>query len=62
MQKVARVFSSFAESEKADLAYYRSLRPDQRMEILFELIARAQPDETEQRLERVYRIVKLAQS
>ena len=59
MPKEANIFRSFSESDAADRAYYHSLAPEQRLEILFELIARANPDESQQRLERVYRIVKL---
>ena len=59
MEKVARIFRSFAEADQANVEYYRSLTPEQRLEILFELIANAQPDETEQRPERVCRIIKL---
>ncbi|MBI4324547.1 MAG: hypothetical protein HY674_04715, partial [Chloroflexi bacterium] len=47
MQKAVESFNSFRESEQADKKYYLSLTPEQRMEILFELIARAQADETE---------------
>lgn len=60
MEKVVRVFKSFEEAEAADRAYYRSLTPEQRLEILFELIT---PDEgcdeaPEERLQRVYRITQ----
>ena len=59
MEKVVRIFHSFEESEKADKEYYLSLTPEERLEILFELIDRYQPHETQPRLERVYRVVKL---
>jgi len=59
MEKAARVFHSFAEADQADSDYYRSLTPEQRLAILFELVKSQQPDGTEQRLERVYRIIKL---
>lgn len=59
MEKVARVFHSFAEAEQADWDYYESLSPQQRLEIVCELIARSQPNETEQRLERVCRVIEL---
>jgi hypothetical protein len=62
MEIVARKFSSFAESDRADREYYRSLTPEQRLNILLELVARAQADETEQGFARVYRVVKLHQS
>ncbi len=62
MERVVRVFQSHEEAEAADRAYYRSLTPQQRLEILLELIARARPqDESAERLERVYRIVELPQ-
>ena len=59
VEKVARIFSSFAEADKADFEYYQSLTPEQRFDILGELIALAQPNEDKQRLKRVCRIIKL---
>lgn len=59
MEKVARKFHSFAEADKADIEFYQSLKPEQRLDILGELIALAQPDETKQRLKRVCRVIKL---
>jgi hypothetical protein len=59
MEKVIRKFHSFAEAEKADREYYRSLTPEQRLEILFDMVATRHRHEPEQRLERVCRIVKL---
>jgi len=59
MEKAARVFRSFAEAGKADDEYYRSLSPEQRLEILLDLVKTQQSDEVEQRLERVCRIIKL---
>jgi hypothetical protein len=56
---MARIFHSFAEADKAEVEFYRSLTPEQRLEILFDLVQSQQPDETEQRLERVCRIIKL---
>lgn len=61
MEKKIQKFSSFEEAEKAEREYYRSLTPQQRIEILLELIARYRSnDESSERLERVYRIAKLA--
>lgn len=57
MKKVVKKFTSFEEAEKADLAYYRALPPEQRLEILGELIYQAN-GETFPRLERVYRVIK----
>jgi len=62
MKKVGQVFHSFAESEEANRRYYQSLIPEQRMDILLNLIQQAQGDEAEQGFERVYRIVKLQES
>jgi hypothetical protein len=59
MDIVARKFNSFAESERADREYYRSLTPEQRLDILLDLIARAYPEAASQPIERVYRIIKL---
>jgi hypothetical protein len=57
-----RVFHSFAESERADRAYYRSLTPSQRLDLLLELIQQWQGDETAKGFERVYRVVELHES
>jgi hypothetical protein len=59
VEKTVRIFHPFAEVEKAEVEFYRSLTPWQRLEILFDLVQSQQPDETEQRLERVCRIIKL---
>jgi hypothetical protein len=62
MEIVARKFSSFAESDRSDREYYRSLTPEQRLDILPELVAWAQADEIEQGFAGVYRVVKLHES
>jgi hypothetical protein len=59
VEKVARIFRSFAEADKADFQYHQSLTPEQRLDILGGLIARAHPDKTGQRIEKVCRIIKL---
>jgi hypothetical protein len=59
MQGEFRVFHSFAEGERADRAYYRSLTPSQRLDLLLELIQQWHADETAKGFERVYRVVKL---
>ena len=63
MEKVIQQFQSFEESDKADKEYYQSLTPQQRLQILFELNRRWPEVKNEQpssRLERVYRVTKLA--
>lgn len=59
MEKEFAVYNSFADAERADRAYYHSLTPSERIDILLELISRGQNDETANGLERVYRIAKL---
>ena len=63
MDRTVRKHRSFEDADQADLIYYRSLTPEQRMNILLELTRqRPSDDGTEPRLERVYRIIKLKQS
>jgi hypothetical protein len=62
MEKVGRKFESFAEAEKAERDYYRSLTPQQRLDLMLDIIRQGAPDEAFQRLERVCRIVKLHES
>jgi hypothetical protein len=63
MERRVAKFSSHQEAEQADLEYYRSLTPQQRLDILLELIeaSRKEGDAASERFERVYRIVKLSQ-
>ena len=59
MEKIGRTFDSHRAADAADRTYYRSLSPAQRLDILLELIdTQRSNDETSQRLERIYRIVK----
>jgi len=61
MERVVRKFTSFRESDQADRDYYLNLTPQQRIDILLELIARyreSHPDASEG-FKRVYRIVEL---
>jgi len=63
MERVVRRFDSHAEADAADRAYYRSLTPQQRLEILFELVRMYREEHgCSERLERVYRIVELSRS
>jgi hypothetical protein len=63
MEKVLKVFRSFEECDRGDKEYYQSLNPQQRLEILFELDCRlpvSVDHEASERLEKVYRIIKLS--
>ena len=64
MDRVVAKFSSFQEAERADREYYRSLTPQQRLDLLLELneAFRKEGDAASERLERVYRITELSQS
>lgn len=55
MEKKVERFASFSEAEKADRDFYKKLTGNQRLQICVEL----SKHEPEQRLERVYRIIKL---
>ena len=44
MEKVVRKFTSFAEEEEAEFAYYRDLSGEQRLQILLELVMPEHPD------------------
>jgi hypothetical protein len=55
VEKTVQRFSGFAEADKADRDFYKKLTGNQRLQILVEL----SKHEPEQRLERVYRIIKL---
>ena len=59
MEKIVRRFKSHRDSQQPDLEYYLSLTPQERLDILLELIARGTPDEAEQGFARVYRVTKL---
>jgi len=58
VERIVTKFASFAEAEKADLRFLKSLSGNQRLQMLLEIIRSHQPDD-EQGFERVYRIVKL---
>jgi hypothetical protein len=58
MKRVVKKFGAFEEQQKADRAYYRSLTPQQRLDILLEMIEtyRDGLDEAERGLTRVCRV------
>ncbi|MEX0718699.1 MAG: hypothetical protein WD066_19045 [Planctomycetaceae bacterium] len=59
-----RVFDSFEKADEADRAYYASLTPQERLDVMLELIRRHRESlgEAAQRLERVYRVVERPRS
>lgn len=59
-----RKFTSHAEADAADLAYYKSLTPQERWDILLTLIQQVQEsaDASQQGFTRVYRVIKLGES
>ena len=59
MERTFKVFRSFSESEEEDRRFYRSLTPEERMDILLDLINRWQGDEASKGFERVYRVAQL---
>ncbi|MBL9127404.1 MAG: hypothetical protein JNL97_07150 [Verrucomicrobiales bacterium] len=59
MDKVTRKFRSHREAEEADRVLYRTMTPQERLNPLLELIARAHPHEAQPRLARVCRVTQL---
>jgi hypothetical protein len=64
VERVAQVFTSFQDADRADEKYYASLEPSQRVDILLELIElhRSSLGEAAQRFERVCRVTRLSES
>ncbi len=63
MNKAVKVLRSFEECDHADKAYYHGLTPHERLRILWELNGRwptNHEDRASERLERVYRVIKLS--
>ena len=58
MEKRVAKFRTFEETEKADCDFYRSLSPQERLDILLELVERGNRGAPEG-FERVYRVRKL---
>lgn len=61
MKRTVRKFSSFRERDRANRDYYLSLTPEQRIDILLELVERYRNeyDEAPEGFKRVCRIIKL---
>jgi len=62
VERVVRIFDSFAEAEAADRALYAAMTPQERLDLALLLIERYREGlgEAAQRLERTARIVPLA--
>jgi hypothetical protein len=59
VEKIVRKLQSHAAAEQADTEYYRSLTPQQRLDLLLDLLRQVTSNEAEQGFVRVYRITKL---
>ncbi len=61
VERVWRRFEGHEEARRANLDYYRRLSPQQRLDILLELMSafRKEEDASSERLERVCRISQL---
>jgi hypothetical protein len=64
MERTIQIFQSFDGADEADEAYYAGLLPQERLDILLNLITNYQESlgETATRLERVCQVVDLARS
>ena len=64
MDWTIRTFDNLTEADSAETAYYASLTPEERLNILFDLIAmyRSSEGEDSERFERVYRVDELSRS
>ena len=62
MDRVVRVFRSFEDADEADDEFYADLTPNERVDILLELVERHRSalGEVATRLERVHRFIELA--
>ena len=62
MEKTIKIYNSFAEQEKDEIAYWKNLSGEKKLEILEAIRANywAMHDDAPTRLQRVYRIIKCA--
>lgn len=62
MDRVVRTFQSFEDADRADDQFYAELAPEQRLEVLLELIERHRSSlgEVAKRFERVHRVTELS--
>ena len=57
LQPEVQVFKSFADADKADYAWYRSLTGNEKLKIMLEIMAPAY--EAAPAFERIYRVVEI---
>jgi len=62
MDKVAQKFHSHREAKQADYAYYQSLAPQDRLNLLLDLVAQEQPHEAQSGLARICSVTQLHRS
>lgn len=60
VERVVQVFSSFEEADQADLDFYASLSPKERVDMLLDLVNRYRESlgEAASRLERIHRVTE----
>jgi hypothetical protein len=62
VEKVVRIFDSFAEADEAEALFDAQLTPDERLRIAIQLRDLRHADAAQQGLARVCRVVELEQS
>lgn len=64
VERVVQIFRSFEDAEQADDQFYADLTPEERLDILLELVERHRRalGEAASRFERVHRVVELQDS
>jgi len=62
VEKTVRIFRTHEEADQADAREDMRMTPQQRIQMVIDLRDHLYPDAAQQRLARVYRIVKLEQS
>lgn len=62
MERVLETFTNHADAQESDRRYYASLKPQERLEVLLDLISqhREALGETAERFEKVYRVTTLS--
>lgn len=63
MERVAQIFRSFKDADRADEDYYASLSPQERLDIQLALIERYRSSlgQAAKRFERVHRVIERSQ-